>query len=97
MHAVGIDALRDRLSEWVKVAAEGETVLITDEDRVIAQLCPPGARRSVSPMDARLAQAIQEGWIKPAIIPPGTPMLPRKPVASFDEVMQELEEDRDDR
>lgn len=41
MRAVGIKTLKNRLSEYVRVAAEGETVLVTDRDRVVAELAPP--------------------------------------------------------
>lgn len=42
MRAVGIKALKNKLSEYVRVAAEGETVLVTDRDRVVAELGPRG-------------------------------------------------------
>jgi antitoxin (DNA-binding transcriptional repressor) of toxin-antitoxin stability system len=45
MRAVGIRALKDRLSEYVRVAADGETVLVTDRDKVVAELGPPQAGR----------------------------------------------------
>ena len=36
MRAVGIKALKNRLSEYVRVAASGETVLVTDRDQIVA-------------------------------------------------------------
>ena len=41
MRAVGIKVLKDKLSEYVRLAAAGESVLVTDRDRVVAQLGPP--------------------------------------------------------
>jgi antitoxin (DNA-binding transcriptional repressor) of toxin-antitoxin stability system len=38
--AVGIKMLKNKLSEYVRLAASGETVLVTDRDSV-AELSPP--------------------------------------------------------
>ena len=46
MRAVGLKVLKNKLSEYVRLAAEGETVLVTDRDRVVAELVPPRAGRS---------------------------------------------------
>ena len=40
MRAVGLKILKNKLSEYVRLAAGGETVLITDRDRVVAELVP---------------------------------------------------------
>ncbi|HEX6694065.1 MAG TPA: type II toxin-antitoxin system Phd/YefM family antitoxin [Longimicrobiales bacterium] len=41
MRVVGIKALENQLSEYVRMAAAGERVLITDRDGVVAELVPP--------------------------------------------------------
>jgi prevent-host-death family protein len=38
MHSIGIKTLKNRLSEFVRVAAAGETVLVADRGRVVAAL-----------------------------------------------------------
>ena len=38
MKSVGIKILNSRLSEYVRLAASGETVLVTDRDRVVAEI-----------------------------------------------------------
>ena len=43
MKAVGVEQLRARLSEYLRLVRTGESVLITDRDEVIAELRP--ARR----------------------------------------------------
>jgi prevent-host-death family protein len=43
MIAVGIREIKNRLSEYLRRAREGEVVLITDRGRVVAQLTSPGA------------------------------------------------------
>jgi len=41
VEAVGLKVLKNRLSEYVRLAASGETVLVTDRDRVVAEGSPP--------------------------------------------------------
>lgn len=41
MRAAGVRELRNKFSEYLRVVAEGETVLVTDRGRVVAQLAPP--------------------------------------------------------
>ena len=36
MRSVGLKVLKNKLSEYVRLAASGETVLVTDRDRVVA-------------------------------------------------------------
>jgi antitoxin (DNA-binding transcriptional repressor) of toxin-antitoxin stability system len=96
MRAVGIKLLKNRLSEYVRLAAAGETVLVTDRDRVVAQLGPPEAARGSSVADTLLADAVREGLVTPASLPPGPP--PEVgPVAPLEEILKELAADREDR
>jgi prevent-host-death family protein len=96
MRAVGLKVLKNKLSEYVRIAATGETVLVTDRDRVVAELVPPRAGRSELASDALLADAVRKGWLtpptRPSAGPPG-----RAPVASFDALLAELHDDRQDR
>jgi len=47
MKAVGIKRLKARLSEYVRIAKSGETVLVMERDQVVAELRP--ARRQGLP------------------------------------------------
>ncbi len=96
MRAVGIKVLKNRLSEYVRLAAGGETVLVTDRDRVVAELGPPRPTRSPVLADALLAEAVREGWLSPPALSASGPP-PRKPVMSFDDLMADLARDRQDR
>jgi len=96
MRAVGLKVLKNRLSEYVRLAAGGETVLVTDRDRVVAELHPPGAGRGEWVADVRLAALVREGILRPPLSPPGT-VPPRAPVAPTDDILRELSADRDDR
>lgn len=97
MRAVGIKTLKNKLSEYVRLAAAGETVLISDRDRVVAQLGPPGAGRSGAVADALLADAVRQGLVSPASLPPGEPPSAPPGVMSLEELLAELEQSREDR
>jgi prevent-host-death family protein len=96
MRAVGLKVLKNKLSEYVRIAARGETVLITDRDRVVAEIVPPQTGRSPLLADASLAEAVREGWLTPPALASKEPP-PRRPVMSFDQLMDELRRDREDR
>jgi antitoxin (DNA-binding transcriptional repressor) of toxin-antitoxin stability system len=96
MRAVGLKILKNRLSEYVRLAAGGETILVTDRDRVVAELVPPQEGRSPLLADALLAEAVRHGWITPPAVGAGAPP-PRNPVMPFRELMRDLAQDRADR
>lgn len=96
VRAVGLKVLKNRLSEYVRLAAGGETVLVTDRDRVVAELNSPAASRGEQLTDAHLAALVREGILRPPLVPRGT-VPPRKPVGPTDELLRELDEDRRDR
>ena len=96
MRAVGLKVLKNRLSEYVRLAAGGEVVLVTDRDRVVAELGPPGADRSPVLADAQLAEIVRNGSLRaPMLAASGPPA--RLPVASLDVVLRGLAADRTDR
>jgi antitoxin (DNA-binding transcriptional repressor) of toxin-antitoxin stability system len=96
MRAVGIKILKNKLSEYVRLAADGETVLVTDRDRVVAELGPPQPARATEVSDALLADVIRRGWLRPPVAPSET--LPaRKPVAPLADLLHELDQDRGER
>ena len=93
---MGLKTLKNRLSEYVRLAARGETILVTDRDRVVAELTPPRSDRAESLADAQLADAVRRGWLRPAMIP-GAGAPPRAPVAKLADLLDELASDRTDR
>jgi antitoxin (DNA-binding transcriptional repressor) of toxin-antitoxin stability system len=48
VRAVGLKVLKNKLSEYVRLAQGGETILVTDRDRVVAELVPPRGGRGPS-------------------------------------------------
>jgi antitoxin (DNA-binding transcriptional repressor) of toxin-antitoxin stability system len=92
MLTVGLKILKNKLSEYVRLAASGETVLISDRDRVVAELVPPHETRGPSLSDAILAEAVREGLLTPALLAAGPP--PETPkVAPLDRILESLAED----
>ena len=94
MRAVGIRELKDRLSEYVRIASSGEVVLVTDRDRVVAELVPPGASRAKG--DLLWADLVAEGIVRPPLVADGSPP-PYLGGSTIEELRKELDEDRSDR
>lgn len=93
MLTVGLKTLKNKLSEYVRAAANGETVLVTDRDRVVAELIPPREGRSPAVEDALLAEAVRRGWLRPPLVTGDAP--PRgPPVAPLGTLLDELAADR---
>ncbi|MEO8436851.1 MAG: type II toxin-antitoxin system Phd/YefM family antitoxin [Chloroflexota bacterium] len=96
MRAVGLKILKNRLSEYVRLAASGETVLVTDRERVVAELVPPREGRATLAQDAMLADAVRSGWLTPAL-GASDGSVPHRPIAPLDLLLTELARDRADR
>jgi prevent-host-death family protein len=93
MRTVGLKTLKNKLSEYVRVAAAGETVVITDRGRPVAELVPPKAKP-----ESVIERGIREGWITPATDRSGKPP-PRKPIPGYtlEDLLADLDKDREDR
>jgi antitoxin (DNA-binding transcriptional repressor) of toxin-antitoxin stability system len=96
MRSVGLKTLKNKLSEYVRLAAGGETVLVTDRDRIVAEIGPPNPARSSILSDELLLDAFRQGWMTPPIsVGRGPPA--RKPVTTIGELLSNLQRDRTDR
>jgi len=92
VRSVGLKTLKNKLAEYARLAAQRETVLITDRERVVADLVPPRENLNLLLSDAMLAKAVRGGWLTPALLPPGPP--PNLPVTRLKRILTELEADR---
>ena len=93
--SVGIAELRQNLSKYLKLVAEGESLVVTDHNRPVAVLGPVPVRK----MSAKLERLIAEGKVRPAqnrtgIIPPPEPYEVPSQVTS-EEIFEYLREERD--
>jgi prevent-host-death family protein len=94
MRTVGLKILKNKLSEYVRLVAAGETVVVTDRNRVVAEIVPPRQQKHESFVE----RGVREGWLTPATDRSGRPP-PRKPVKglTLEQLMAELDQDREDR
>ena len=96
MRTVEIKVLEAKLREYLRIASGGETILITDRDRVVAELVPPEPTRADRLPDALLADAVRRRVVTPAPLPPGPPPETRG-VAPLTAILGELDRDRNER
>jgi prevent-host-death family protein len=90
LRTVGLKVLKNKLSEYVRLAAAGEAVVVTDRGRPVAEIVP--ARRQAETV---IERGIRKGWIRPA----KKPFAPRRPVPglTLEQLLAELDSDREDR
>lgn len=69
MLQVGVRALKARLSEYIRRAADGETIVVTEHGRPVAQLV---AHRSAE-LPPRLSELVRRGEVTLATKPPRLP------------------------
>jgi antitoxin (DNA-binding transcriptional repressor) of toxin-antitoxin stability system len=96
MRRIHVKTLKKKLIEYLRMVTKGETVLVTDGDRVIAELIPPRETGNLLASEGVLTDAIRKGLITPARLPPGIPP-PRLPVDLSSNILRELDADRSDR
>ena len=101
MKTVGLKTLKNRLSEYVRAAAAGETIVVTDRGRPVAEIVPPRAEASAvegRPLSEFELRGMREGWLRPATIRDGSPP-PRKPIPGYtlEQLLADLDRDREDR
>lgn len=93
MTTVGLKTLKDKLSEYVRRAAAGETIVVTDRGRPVAEIGPPNGHKNESVID----RGIREGWISPAVRGPDWPPKPL-PIEGYtlEQLLADLDEARKD-
>jgi antitoxin (DNA-binding transcriptional repressor) of toxin-antitoxin stability system len=89
MRSVGLKELKNKLSEYLRLAAAGETVLVTNRDRVVAEIGPPSPTRSPALSDALWSDPCRQGWIAPPILI-GREAPALKPIVTIDELLSNL-------
>src|SRR5262249_31861119 len=70
MKSVGIEQLKSRLSEYLRLVRGGETVLVTDRDEVVAELRPTPKQPAIADsLDDILDSLAERGEVTRAILP----------------------------
>lgn len=99
MKTVGIKELKARLSEYVRMAHAGETILVTDRREVVAQIGP--ARHRSAPggsLQEILDGMAEQGLLTRAALPKGNWTWKTRglglPPGTAREILDELREDR---
>ena len=98
MRKVGIKVLKNDLSKYIRAAAAGETVLVTDRGQVVAEITPPRPAFEGTEAERSWAELVRQGVVTLAKNPPGARRPPPKmPIMTFEELMAGLDADREDR
>jgi prevent-host-death family protein len=94
MRKVGLKILKNKLSEYVRLAAAGETVVITDRGRAVAEIVPPRYQQH----ESFIERGVREGWLTPAKRP-FEPLPARRPIPGYtlEQLLADLDRDREDR
>ena len=94
MKVVDIRELKDRLSQYLRIARSGEEVVVTDRGEVIAELGKVDLSASARQLDPNLMASVSHGSISlgstndPAVYPQMPRLMKRR------SVLQLLEEER---
>ena len=75
----------------------GDTVLVTDRGRVVAEFVAPRVAADASSAEQRMGELVRLGLLTPAKVSPTAWLPQRKPVAKLAEVMRDLPESRSER
>ena len=108
VRSFGIKLLKNKLSEYVRAVSAGETVLVTDRDRVVAELRPPPVDPSARINAVRHARVqpvltefdergVREGWLTPPTRFGPLPDPAGLPHVDLEQILEDLDSDRDDR
>jgi antitoxin (DNA-binding transcriptional repressor) of toxin-antitoxin stability system len=76
------------------MAAAGQTIVVTDRGRAVAEIVPPRGRQH----EGFIERGVREGWLTPAKRP-FLPLPPRKPIPGYtlEQLLADLDRDREDR
>ena len=103
MKAVGIKALKDNLSKYLRLVRSGETVWVTDRDEVIAEIHKPTipVPGRVTVWETFINRETRNGSVKRAIAgnPPSLSLLLEGPgegeAIDLEKLIDEVRSDRD--
>jgi prevent-host-death family protein len=97
MVEVALETLKDKVGEYVHRAAAGETIVVTEDGRPVAELNPARQVPDRYKDHPVLARGIREGWIRPAVRGPDWPPQGKPvPGLTLEEILDDLDDARKD-
>lgn len=95
LKTVGIRELKNNLSAYIREVQAGWRILVTDRDKVVAELGEPFGTLPEAENNPLLAQWIREGKVRPPLAKKGSWKYPLSPVRAPAGTAQRLiDEDR---
>ncbi|AEF86420.1 conserved hypothetical protein [Treponema primitia ZAS-2] len=95
MITVGVKNLKDQLSLYLQYVKNGEKVIITEHNKIIAELSVPAQKDAISTFEQKLVQLSEEGKV---ILAKRTISLVKKPrikeKLDYISVLNEIRSDR---
>ena len=97
MHSVDIKTLKNCLGEYIRVASAGQTVLVIDQGRVVAELVSPRVCVDTPSDESVLGDLLRQGLLAPGKVRCETRLPRRRPVTQINAVLCELDASRAER
>ena len=95
MTSVGIKDLKAHLSQYLRLVKSGETVRVTEHNRVIAEIILPRESPVLSPVEKYLADGTECGKIQRALKEPTLPLSLTDEVSlEWQTILDDLRQDR---
>ena len=95
MTSIGVKDLKAHLSHYLRLVKSGETVRITEHNRVIAEIILPRESPVLSPLEKYLANGVECGKIQRASKEPTLPVsLTDGPSLEWQTILVDLRQDR---
>ncbi|GHV91906.1 hypothetical protein AGMMS50268_24090 [Spirochaetia bacterium] len=63
MVTVGVRNLKDRLSQYLQYVKDGETVIVTEHNKIIAEISTPQEPEAFTPFEQKLVELSKEGEV----------------------------------
>jgi antitoxin (DNA-binding transcriptional repressor) of toxin-antitoxin stability system len=97
MQNVGIKALKNKLSAYLRAVAAGDTVLVTDRGQVVAEIIAPRVSKDASSAEQLIGELGRQGLLTAAKLAPSARLPRRKPVTCLAAIVRVHDLDRAER
>ncbi|MDR3335029.1 MAG: type II toxin-antitoxin system Phd/YefM family antitoxin [Treponema sp.] len=97
MITVGVKDLKDHLSQYLRYVKNGEKVIITEYNRIIAEITVPEKQDGASTFEQRLMEMVEKGEV--ILTKTDAPPAPKPKFAEhidYETILEEVRVDQDD-